>query len=198
MPFRAPTDYYCELLAPVDEQICALVAKRKELSNNNSGFPHLDSIATWCQHYGLNEDMMLRLFGYMYSEDHFVPLEEPVGFLKFVPILKTVEIDGVFYAVTHMKQYSNASVVCVETEINTDEPYVRLGHASFELFISPEYQCRLDSGSGHKKGMQHSFVVIPPLPDEVDKFEFRLTIKPRREVPEIQEVSLTETIVTIK
>jgi len=39
--------------------------------------------------------------------------------------------------------------------------------------------------------------VIPPLPDEVDGLEFRLTVKPR-EVPEIQEVSLTETTVIIK
>jgi hypothetical protein len=34
MPFHAPTDYYCEVLAPIDEQICALLVKRKELSQN--------------------------------------------------------------------------------------------------------------------------------------------------------------------
>ncbi|HVJ50207.1 hypothetical protein [Desulfitobacterium sp.] len=198
MPFRPPTDYYCEELASIDEQICGLLAKRKELSNNNPGFPHLDRISAWSQQYGLNEDMILRLFGYMYSEHQFVPLVEPAGFLKFVPILKSAKIDGVFYAVTHMKQYSNASVVFVETEVNTEEPYLRLGHASFELFISSKYQCRLDSGCGQKKGMQHSFVVIPPLPDEVDGLEFRLTVKPHREVPEIHEVFLTETTVTIK
>ncbi len=197
MPFRPPTEYYCELLAPIDEQICALLAKRKEISKDNPGFPQSDSIAAWSQQYGLNEDWLRTIFAYMYGEHHFLPQLEPAGFLKFVPILKSVEIDGVFYAVTHMKQYTNASVVYIENEVNTSEPYVRLGHASFELFISPEYQCRPDSGCGHKKGMQHSFVVIPPLPDEVDGLEFRLTVKPR-EVPEIQEVSLTETTVIIK
>lgn len=40
--FRPPTNYYCEELVPVDEQICGLLAKRKELSNNNPGFPNLD------------------------------------------------------------------------------------------------------------------------------------------------------------
>lgn len=198
MPFRPPTDYYCEELASIDEQICELLAKRKERSNNNPGFPHLDRISAWCHQYGLNEDMTLRLFGYIYSEHQFVPLVEPVGFLKFVPILKFAKIDGVFYAVTHMKQYSNASVVLVETEVNTEEPYLRLGHASFELFISPEYQCRLESGCGQKKEMQHSFVVTPPLPDEVSGLEFHLTVKPHREIPEIHEVFLTETTVTIK
>lgn len=198
MPFRSPTEYYCELLAPIDKQICALLAKRKEISKDNPGFPQPNLIAAWSQQYGLNEDWLRTIFAYIYGEHHFLPQLEPAEFLKFVPILKSVEIDGVFYAVTHMKQYSNSSVVYIETEVNTSEPYVRLGHASFELFISLEYQCRPDSGCGHKKGMQHSFVVIPPLPDEVNGLEFRLTVKPHQEVPEIQKVSLTETTVTIK
>lgn len=182
MPFRPPTDYYCEELAPIDEQICALLAKRKELSENNPGFPHLDRISAWCQRYKLNEDLLRRIFGYMYGEHHFLPQVEPTGFLKFVPILKSVEIDSVMYAVTHMKQYSNASVVYIETEVNTAEPYARLGHAGFELFISPEYQCRSNGGYGQKKGMQHSFVVTPSLPDDMTGVEFRLSVKPFREV----------------
>lgn len=198
MPFRPPTDYYCESLAPIDEQICALLAKRKEISEDNPGFPHLDSISAWSQQYGLNEDMMLSIFGTMYNERRFLVHVEPTGFLKFVPILKSVEIDGVSYAVTHMKQYRNASVVYIEMEVNTVEPFVRLGHAGFELSISPEYQCRSHSGCGQSKGMQHSFVVTPPLPDDVTGVEFRLTIKPLHEISEIQAVALSELSVTFK
>ncbi|MDR3542077.1 MAG: hypothetical protein P4L69_14075 [Desulfosporosinus sp.] len=197
MPFRSPTEYYCELLAPIDEQICALLVKRKEISNDNPGFPQSDLIAAWSQQYELNEDWLRRIFAYMFGEHHFLPQLEPAGFLKFVPILKSVEIGGVFYAVTHMKQFSNASVLYIETEVITADPYVRFGHASFDLFISADYQCRHDSGCGQRKGMQNSFVVIPPLPDKLDGFEFFLTVKPRV-VPEIQEVYLTETTVTIK
>jgi hypothetical protein len=195
--FRPPTDYYCELLAPIDEEICALFAKRKEISKDNPGFPHLALITSWCQQYGLNEDMMRSIYGYMYNEHHFLPQVEPAGFLKFVPILKSLEIDGVLYAVTHMKQYSNASVVYIEIEVDTAEPYVRLGHAGFELFISPEYQCRPNGGCGQKKGMQHSFVVTPALPDDVTGVGFRFTVKPFPDVPEIQ-VSLAGISVTIK
>lgn len=198
MPFRPPTDYYCELLAQIDEEICALLAKRKELSNNNTGFPHLDSITAWSQEYGLNEDMVLSVFGTLFHENRFHTHVEPTGFLNFVSILKSMEIDSVFYAVTHMKQYENASVVYIETEVNTTEHYVRLGHAGFELFISPEYQCRSNGGCGQSKGMQHSFVVTPPLPDDVTGVEFCLTIKPFSEVPEIQTVALKELSVTIK
>jgi len=198
MPFRPPTDYYCELLAPIDEEICALLAKRKEISQDNPGFPQPDSITAWSQQYGLNEDMMRIFFGTMYNERRFLEHVVPTEFLKFVPILKSVEIDGVLYAITHMKQYSNASVIYIEIEVNIAEPYVRLGHAGFELFISPEYQCQPDRGCGHSKGMQHSFVVSPPLPDDVTAVEFCLTIKPFHEVPEIQVVALSELSVTIK
>ena len=46
--------------------------------------------------------------------------------------------------------------------------------------------------------MQHSFVVIPALPDDINGVEFRLSVKPLRENPEFQEVQFTETTVTIK
>lgn len=200
MAFQPPTDYYCEPLAPTDEQICALIAKRKELSENNPGFPSFELITVWCERYELNEAMTQSLFATMYNEnffsDHFQV--EPTDFLKFVAILKCVEIDNILFSVTHMKQYSNASVVNIETEVNNSEPYVRLGHARVELFISPDYQSRQHQGSGHGKGMQYSFVVTPPLPDDVTGLEFRLSIKPFHEIPEVQIVALTESTVTIK
>ncbi|AHF07255.1 hypothetical protein [Desulfitobacterium metallireducens] len=197
LPFHPPTDYYCEELTPIDGQICELLVKRKELSDDNPGFPHLDQISSWSEQYGLNEDWLRRIFSLMYGEHNWVPPVEPSDFLKFVPILKSVEINRVVYAVTHMKQYRNASVVYIETEVNKNEPFTRLGHNRFELNISPEYQCRQNGGYGQQKGMVHSFVVTPPLPDEVAGIVFNLTIKPFREIPEIQEVALEETV-TIK
>lgn len=66
--FRAPTDYCCKALAPIDEQICAMLAKRKEISQNNPGFPHLDMISIWCQQYELNEQLMGSIFASLYYE----------------------------------------------------------------------------------------------------------------------------------
>ncbi|MDQ7096497.1 hypothetical protein REC12_23150 [Desulfosporosinus sp. PR] len=198
MPFSPPTDYYCRELAQVDEQICTLLAKRKEISNNNPGFPGLDLISAWSQTFGLEEDWLRRIFAvYMLGEERFQPPVEPVGFLKFVPVLKAVTIENMTYSVTHLKQYSNASVVYVEAELNAPDPFVQLRHANFELFISPEYQCRSSHGSGHAKGIQHAFVVTPTLPDDVSGLEFRLDVKPF-ERPKLQEISLLKTSVTIK
>ena len=118
--------------------------------------------------------------------------------MKFVPILKSVARDGILYAVTHMKQYKNATVVNVEIEVDADQTNVRFGHAQFELGITPEYVARLNGGHGHDKGMQHSFVVVPPLPDDVSHLEFYLTIKPLHEIPEMQAVAFSESAVIIK
>ncbi|MDQ7096706.1 hypothetical protein REC12_24235 [Desulfosporosinus sp. PR] len=199
MPFHVPSDYYCEDLAPLDEQICALLAKRKENSKNNSGFPGLERISEWSKKYNLDERWLQRIFAsFMQSEIQVKPPVEPTGFLKYVSILKATQQEDISYAVTYMKQYSNASVVYVEIEINTPEPYVRLGHASFGLLISPEYHCRTSGGSGSGKGWQHSFIVVPPLPDDVAELEFRLSIKPFPEDREFREVVLKETTIAIK
>lgn len=77
MPFRVPTEYYCEELAPIDKQICALLAKRKELSHNNPGYPHLDRISEWSQQYELREDFVRMLFASLYHESSFLPRVEP-------------------------------------------------------------------------------------------------------------------------
>lgn len=198
MPFRPPVDYYCDSVAPIDEQICALLAKRKELSENNPGFPPLELISGWCQQYQLNEDIVRSIFGILSRERDCFPMVEPASLLKFVSVLKSVEIDGILYTVTHMKQYKNASVVYIESEAKNSEPNVPFEHASFELFISKEYLCRPNGGFGQNKGMQHSFVVTPPLPDDVADVEFCLTVKPKQYVPRSQVVALKELSVTIK
>ena len=46
--------------------------------------------------------------------------------------------------------------------------------------------------------MQHSFVVIPALPDDINGMEFRLNVKPLRENPKLQEVQFEETTVTFQ
>ncbi|KGK89647.1 hypothetical protein DP73_09825 [Desulfosporosinus sp. HMP52] len=196
--FDAPTDYYCEHLTGIDEQICELLAKRKELSNNKPGFPGMELINAWCERYALNKPMLLSLFGIMYNEPIPVLQEqiEPDEFLRFVPILKSVQLDDFFYAVTYMKQYKNASVVSVEIELDSIEENVRIGHAGLELFISPDYQCRPSRGGGDNKGMQHSFIVTPSLPDDVTNMEFKLTVRPHNYHPKV--VALAKSPVTIK
>ncbi|KLU62369.1 hypothetical protein CEB3_c12300 [Peptococcaceae bacterium CEB3] len=197
LPFRPPTDYYCGGLDQLDEEICALLSKRKQLSNDNPGYPGFDRIAAWSQKFGLNEDSLRRIFAvYILNEKRFQPPIQPEGFLKFIPILKCLETDDVRYAVSHMKQYKNASIVYVEIELKMDDPFVHLTHANIELSISPEYECRIRTGHGDMKSIQRSFVVVPALPDDVRGVEFCVTSKPA-ETPNFQEISLGEKSVLI-
>ncbi|MCO5385005.1 MAG: hypothetical protein NHB14_03760 [Desulfosporosinus sp.] len=194
-----PTDYYCESLAPIDEQICELLSKRKMLSENNPGIPSLELITAWCEQYKLNEDKIRSIFASMCNDSNFLPQAqiEPAEFLGFVPIMKSVELDNIFYAVTYMRQYKNASVVSIEVELNSTEENIRLEHAGFKLYISPNYQCRSTRGGGGDKGVQHSFVVTPSLPDDLTGVEFRLTMRPYSDY-EKRKIALAKSPITIK
>ena len=144
MPFHPPTDYYCKELASLDEEICSLLAKRKELSNQNPGFPDPDLIARWSQAFGLKEYWLSIVFAHLLNEEQIHIPVEPVEFLRFIPVLRSVTVDKLSHTVTYIKQYSNASIVHIETEVITSEPFVHLGHAMFELSIAPAYLCSID------------------------------------------------------
>ncbi|HUW65588.1 MAG TPA: hypothetical protein VMW83_13035 [Spirochaetia bacterium] len=195
--FHPPTDYYCEELDPIDEQLCALIAKRKDVSGNNPGFPGVDHIETWCQRYGLNEDMVRLVFIALFRDHFFHAPPVPTGFLRFIPIIKSVEVDGAVYAITYMKQYQNASVVYSEITMETDDEDLAISYPQVDLSISPAYTCVQYSGSGQGKTIQNSFIVTPPLPDHIPRCEFTLNITPRP-VPSWRTVEIKAAAVTIK
>lgn len=196
-PFHPPTDYYCSDLAPLDEEICSLLAERQERSGENPGFPNPERLSQWSQTFGLNEDWLRTIFACLQREEHSFAQAEPAGFLKFIPVLKSVTVDNLSHTVTYMKQYSNASIVYLETEVITSDPFVQLGHVMFELFIAPDYLCTSNGGGGSAKTRQHAFVVTPPLPDDLSGVEFCLRIKPFPE-PEFYRVPLQGVEVIIK
>ncbi|NLI92166.1 MAG: hypothetical protein GX434_08110 [Peptococcaceae bacterium] len=144
--------------------------------------------------YDPEKDKLQRVLTCVHDEYRPLASEDPNGFIKFVPIFKCVEIDNIIYAVTHLKQYLNGSVVCIEIEFNTAKPLMIFGHINFELFISPEYHCRSNGGFGQGRGMHLSFVVTPSLPDKINGIEFHLNLKSINE----KDVSFAESSITIK
>ena len=190
-----PTDYYCESLESIDDQLCALIARRKEVSGNNPGFPGTDRVLGWCQHYGLNDQMILSIFSQLYNEGLFQPPIVPTRFRIFIPIAKYVQVDGVVYAVTYMKQYANMSVVNVEISLETEDEAVGI-NARVDLSIG-QYTCRQESGSGSGRGLQSNFSVNPPLPDDISGLEFSLKITPGPDIP-VPRIKLKAASVVIK
>lgn len=140
VPFELHTDYYDERLLPIDEQICALFKKRKDISEKNPGFPPTG------------------------------PYVEPKGFRKYEPILKSVEKGECMYTLSFVRQYENASVInlIIDWESENDSPDDRFHrHTFWELVLGEQYDCRMSGGGGSDGHISYNFIVSPPLPDNL-------------------------------
>ncbi|WP_199242500.1 hypothetical protein [Desulfosporosinus fructosivorans] len=62
MPFLSTCGLLPQRVGPLDEEICSLLAKRKELSDENPGFPDSDLISKWSQKFALNVNWLRRMF----------------------------------------------------------------------------------------------------------------------------------------
>ena len=197
MPFERPTNHYDERILSIDEQICALLKQRKELSNNNPGFPPDDVISNWAIKYDLYEDYLNSLFGALRMADFFKLRVEPTGFRKHLPVLKSVEIDEHFYSVTAIRQYDNASVVQLhidwdESDDSAIDRINRRNNNTFELFIGEQYDCWQDRAGGSTGHYTYNFIVSPPLPDDISGLDlvFREYIDPFKDKPTGLEIAL--------
>ncbi|RIW28930.1 hypothetical protein D3H55_20400 [Bacillus salacetis] len=177
MRFEPPTNHYDHKLEAVDEQICQLIHKRKEISNNNSGFPTKELILKWSKKYNFYEDFLNSTFSHFFHEEVYKPVVEPRGFQKNVPVLKSFETDGTFYTVTFVRQYRNASIVHFTMDKEDSEQGHRdfEDHSYFDLSISggkTDYDCRNNFGGG--SGTHHSFTytVSPALPENLSDITF--------------------------
>lgn len=62
LPFERPTKYYDEKIKQVDEKICELISKRKEISKDNPGYPPFEYIVDWAEKFDLYEDFLKSLY----------------------------------------------------------------------------------------------------------------------------------------
>lgn len=178
MSFEPPTDHYDERITVIDEQICNLIKQRKDITNNNPGFPTKDLIATWANKYNFYEDFLKSVFADFLNEEIYRPVVEPQGFLKNIPILKSFEKGNAFYSIPFLRQFENASVIhfTIDKEVSDDEMPIRRfrEHTYFELSIEgegAEYDCRNDGGAGSRGHESYTFIVSPALPDDISKFK---------------------------
>lgn len=173
--FEPPTDYYDERISSIDERICALIQERKEVSENNPGFPPLERITNWAEKYGVAPELIGNLFAALLHEEQFRLPPEPVGYRKNIPILKTVEVDDRLYSIPFIRQYENASVV--QFTIDWDEPERQIGDPikfntdNFEMFLKEPYICRMTRGGGSNGHYHYKYIVTPPLPDNLQGTE---------------------------
>lgn len=179
LPFEPPTKHYNKNIEAIDEQICDLMKQRKELSNNNPGFPSKQLIADWSTKYDFYEDFLNSVFAHFLNEEIYKPVIEPKGFIKNIPILKSFEKEDVFYSVTFVRQYENSSVVHFTMDRkDTDEEMPmrsrKKEHTYFGLSVEGEeiaYDCRNEGGGGSRGHESHAFIVSPALPDDFSTYK---------------------------
>ena len=184
MSFEPPTDHYDERIVMIDEQICQLINQRKELSNNNPGFPPKQYIADWSKKYHFYESFLDSVFANFFYEEVHKPVVEPKGFRKNIPILKSFEREDDFYSITFMRQYENASIVHLNIDGNSTNDiseWQQREDTHFELSIKGadvQYDCRNEGGGGSMENQTFRFLVSPALPD--DTSQYKLVFKEHR------------------
>ncbi|MDF2881381.1 MAG: hypothetical protein K0R54_1938 [Clostridiaceae bacterium] len=174
MPFKRPTDHYDERVRQIDGKICELIKQRKEISNQNPGYPPFEYISKWAEKFDIYEDLLKSIFGSLWNEKIYKPLVEPKEFLRNLPVLKSVEINNRFFSIISIRQYSNSSIVNfnIDWDSTNESSDHQSQHPHFELFIGEKYDCRITDGVGGDGHFHYNFIVSPPLPDNLSGIEF--------------------------
>ncbi|AOV07737.1 hypothetical protein [Sporosarcina ureilytica] len=175
-PYERPTAHYDEQLKEIDEELCVLINKRKELSKN-PGFPTDELIYEWVNQYAFQAEFLHALFRCLLEEEHYQPIIEPKGFIKNIPVLKSFEKDDVFFLVTFLRQFENATVVNVtmDRDSSGDLPGEFMHHPFLELEIIDEsgtkYTVQNNGGGGSGGHTALAYVVSPTLPEDLGNIQ---------------------------
>ncbi|PWV90598.1 hypothetical protein DFQ01_14111 [Paenibacillus cellulosilyticus] len=191
LPYERPTKHYDERVISIDEQICSLLKQRKVLADQDPGYPPFAYIEKWAAEYEFEAEFLKSIFGTIYGERWYKPVIEPIEFRKHIPVLTSVEHDGKFYTVNGVRQYSNASVITFYMEWDvTDELNHSKRRNHFELDLGEGYECRMDTGGGGAGYLSFTYVVSPPLPDNLTGtvLTFREFARPHKNEPTSKEI----------
>ena len=168
-------EYYDERVISIDEELCALLHERDEVSSS-PGIPPVETIENWARKFGLYEDLLHSTFRALHNAEEFRPRVEPHGFRKHLPLFQSVEQGQTIYLVTYIRQYDNAIVLSLQIDREeTTDSESSLPNQYFQLSISDAYDCRRKEGGTSENKETQSFIVTPCLPDDLKGIAFSFT-----------------------
>ncbi|WP_342545165.1 hypothetical protein [Lysinibacillus sp. FSL W7-1291] len=106
----------------------------------------------------------------MRREKYYNPKVEPAGFRHYIPVLQTVEKGGQLYTLSSIRQYENASIV--QLLVDWDEQ--QEPEQTIQL-IDESYECQIRGTRGSNGHESSTFIVTPPLPEDIQGFDFVFT-----------------------
>lgn len=177
MSFKKPTDYYDDRVAGIDEEICSLLQKRKEISNGIPGYPQLERISDWSSKYDLVERFLQVVFRNIYNEEGFIPEIVPEGFRKHITVMQVEDINDVLFSVTYVRQFQNASVVNLNLDwdySNDDSVDIPFKYFTIDMSFGNHYKVRQLDGGGNSGHRSYKFIVTPPLPDDFSGYRMEV------------------------
>ncbi|MCG7436084.1 hypothetical protein MKX57_10665 [Lysinibacillus sp. FSL M8-0216] len=164
----------------IDEQICALLFQRKELSAHTKDSPTDEMMKEWAQKYGFDDKFLTMIFSVIKSEKYYQSRVEPVGFRQYIPVLQSQGVGDRIYTISYVRQYENASVVQLLIDWDYEEDsyqdiHQRSNRHYLGLFIDQNYECRHTGACGSDGYESNRYVVTPPLPDDIQGLSFIFT-----------------------
>lgn len=184
--FERPTEHYDERVKEIDKEICRLIKQRSE-TVEDPGMPTDELISIWANEYHFYEDFLNGLFGHILAEKYFFPQIEPKNFIESIPVLSSFQKDDLFYAITSIRQYENASVLYLSVDHDTyDGDDVHLAHAmighDLELNVvdaaGVKYYCQNRGSGGFGSHTSFQFLITPPLEKDLKGISFKFSNGP--------------------
>ncbi|MFS0785506.1 hypothetical protein ABC345_03870 [Shouchella sp. 1P09AA] len=162
-------DRYDGSTESIDREICALIQKRKQLSNEQTASPTPEKLNEWAHTYELEKEMLNALFSTIESEGDFKPIVKPKGYLGTVPLSLFHEENEIIYSLTAIQSYKNASVLFFQVASNPQKQNLQEPMRTFELTIkgTTSYVTQLTGGSGGDAMFNHRFVISPAIKEDV-------------------------------
>ncbi|GAF23498.1 hypothetical protein JCM19047_3322 [Bacillus sp. JCM 19047] len=162
-------EYEDKRVKEIDEEICALLHKRKVMTNNNPGCPPMDQMEEWAKTYQLEKEMIVSIFHVAANEEEYRPMIQPKGYVNTIPQSLLHEEDGILYSVPALQTYQNATVlllqmVCRPERVNLHEP---LRVFTINVKGSKPYRAQMTEGNGGDAMQGYRFVVSPAIQEEV-------------------------------
>ena len=173
-PIESSKEFYDERVISIDEELCALLHERDEVSSS-PGIPPAERIEDWARKFGLYEDLLHSTFRALHNVEDYRPRVEPHGFRKHLPLFQSAEQGHTIYLVTYIRQYDNASVLSLQIERGEVTDSKSNPPTYFQLSISDVYDCRRKEGIASDNMDTQSFIITPRLPDSLDGITFSFT-----------------------
>lgn len=173
---RVIPNEYNEEAEKIDYQLIQLVKHRRKLSAGKRFFPPEKLLEQWAEEFDLDIDKIHYILHNLEENQLYFEPEGPGSLKTVVPLMKKKIAHDCEHVLTHMMQYERGSVVKMNIKYTgKDASEVMLqANLILEVISKQVYQVTRYGSSGSTARADVDFLVVPPLPENLEEVEFSL------------------------